>query len=83
MIVSFYPGRIRLRFAELKNPAIASSAVQQIKAIEGITTAEVNQRTGSLLVEYDTTTLPTEKLFDIGKAELAKLNINLELPGVI
>lgn len=78
MIVSFCPGRVRLRFAELKNPATAAAALARIKGVAGITNAEVNPRTGSLLIEFDTSILPVEKLLATGKTELAKLNIALE-----
>jgi copper chaperone CopZ len=67
MIVSFCPGRVRLRFAELKNPTVSGEVVARIQAVTGITKAEVNQRTGSLLVEYDTKVLPTEKLLEMSK----------------
>jgi hypothetical protein len=80
MIVSFFPGRIRLRFDELKNPAVAGDAVARIKAIPGITGVEENSRTGSLLIKYDAKALSTEKLIEMGKAELARLNIRLDLP---
>ncbi|MDR3301150.1 MAG: ATPase P [Spirochaetaceae bacterium] len=80
MISSFFPGRIRLRFAELKNPVIAAEVLSRIKAIAGISNTELNPLTGSLLVEYDTKILPTEKLIELGKTELAKVNITLKLP---
>ena len=77
MIVSFYPGRIRLRFKELKDTAAAALVQARIKATPGITGVEINTRTGSLLIEYDTLILPTEKLLEMGKNELAQLNIEL------
>ena len=80
MIVSFIPGRIRLRFRELKENAAAESARERIAQTPGITLVEVNPISGSILIEYDQTLLPTETLIKTGKQELAKLNINLELP---
>ena len=77
MIVSFIPGRIRLRFKELKESAAAESAKARIKETPGITKVEINRLTGSVLIEYDPAILPTEKLMESGKAELAKLNIFL------
>jgi hypothetical protein len=75
MIVSFCPGRIRLRFAELKNSATAADVLTRIRAVAGVTNAEINHLTGSLLIEYDTGVLPLEKLIALGKNELAQLNI--------
>ena len=80
MIVSFVPGRIRLRFNELKENAAAETAKARIMDTPGITAVEVNPLTGSLLVEYDQALLPTEKLIETGKQELAKFGINLDLP---
>ena len=77
MIVSFCPGRIRLRFKELKDAAAAALAQARIKETPGITGVEINTRTGSLLIEYDTGILPTEKLIEMGRNELAKLTIEL------
>jgi copper chaperone CopZ len=81
VVVSFVPGRIRLRFKELKNSVNAELVKSRIMEEPGITNVETNPRTGSVLIEYDTKTLPTEKLVEAGKRELAKLHINLTLPG--
>jgi copper chaperone CopZ len=83
VVVSFVPGRIRLRFEELKNSAAAESAKARIKEAPGITAVEVNPITGSILIEYDTKILPTEKLVETGRRELAKLNIKLDIPGLL
>ena len=79
MIVSFVPGRIRLRFKELKESEAAESVKARIKETPGITKVEINQLTGSILIEYNPAVLPTEKLIEGGKQELAKLGINLDL----
>ena len=78
MIVSFVPGRIRLRFKELKESEAAETAEARIKETPGITKVEINRLTGSILIEYDPAVLPTEKLVENGKKELAKLNIKLD-----
>ena len=78
MIASFCPGRVRLRFKELKNKAAAGQAVARIKEEAGITKVEVNTLTGSILIEYDTNILSVEKFMEIGRRELAKLNIPVE-----
>ena len=77
MIVSFVPGRVRLRFAELKDKTLADTVEKRIKETAGITKAEINTLTGSILIQYDPQILPTEKLIEAGKHELAKLNIIL------
>ena len=78
MIVSFCPGRIRLRFRELKNKTIAETASARIRETAGISNVEINALTGSILVEYDPHILSPEKLLETGRRELAKLNITLE-----
>jgi hypothetical protein len=80
MIVSFCPGRIRLRFRELKNKSLAAFAEGRIRETPGVTRVEINALTGSVLVEYDPLILPAEKLLERGREELAKLNLSLELP---
>jgi len=81
VVVSFVPGRIRLRFRELKNHvALAESLKARALEIPGVTRVELNPVTGSILLEYDPGILPTEKLVEIGKREFAKLDINLDLP---
>lgn len=81
MIVSFCPGRIRLRFKELKNKTLAAFAETKIKETPGVTRVEINTLTGSVLVEYDPGVLPTEKLLERGREEMAKLNLSLDIPG--
>ena len=78
MVISFIPGRIRLRFKELKESAAAESVKARIKETPGITRVEINRLTGSILIEYDPIVLPTEKLVESGKQELAKLGIKLD-----
>ncbi|MDR2500812.1 MAG: heavy-metal-associated domain-containing protein [Treponema sp.] len=77
MIVSFSPGRVRLRFKELKNKAVAEQAYTRIMANPGITAVEVNPRTGSILIEYDPDALPLDQLMETGRRELERLNIRL------
>jgi hypothetical protein len=78
MIVSFCPGRIRLRFRELKDKTLADTAGARIRETAGISKVEINTLTGSILIEYDLQILPTEKLLELGRRELAKFNITLE-----
>jgi hypothetical protein len=79
MIVSFIPGRFRLRLVELKNEALAARALPQILAVPGITRAEIKTLTGSLLVEYDPEIIPTEKLLEMGKAALEREGIRADI----
>ena len=83
MIVSFCPGRVRLRFRELKDKTTAETASARIRETPGITGVEVNARTGSILIEYDMQALPTEQLLEIGRRELAQFNIVLDVPGAL
>jgi len=78
MVVSFTPGRVRLRFKELKDAAAAEAVKTRIKETPGITKTEINPLTGSILIEYDLKILPTEKLLEAGRGELAKLGIKAE-----
>jgi hypothetical protein len=80
MIVSFCSGRIRLRFKELKDKTIAETVRARIKETPGITGVEVNALTGGILIEYDCRILPTERLLEMGKRELAKFDIALDGP---
>jgi hypothetical protein len=79
MIVSFCPGRVRLRFKELKDAAAAALARARIQESAGVTNVEINTCTGSILIEYDPLVLPPEKLIESGKAELAKCGITLKI----
>jgi hypothetical protein len=80
MIVSYCPGRIRLRFKELKNSKTAELVLRRLKETPGVTRAEVKPLTGSLLIEFDATALPPAEFMAAGKRELEKLGLHLELP---
>ena len=82
MVVSYSEGRIRLRFRELRDPRTAALAEEKIRAVEGITHAEVKPLTGSLLIEFDPEILPLKKLIETGKAQLAALGMNITIPGL-
>ena len=79
MVVSFTPGRIRLRFKELKENSAAQNVKTRLGEVPGITRTDINTVTGSILIVYDPTILPTEKLVETGKQELAKHNIKLDI----
>jgi hypothetical protein len=83
MLVSFCPGRVRLRFKELKNKAVAERVCARITEQPGITRVKANALTGSLLIEYDTAALTAETLVELGRRELAQLNIKLDIPDLV
>jgi hypothetical protein len=68
MIVSFVPGRVRLRLPELKNQRLAGELLPKIRAIPGVKAAEIKTLTGSLLIEYDPSLISTEGLLEQGRA---------------
>jgi hypothetical protein len=67
MIVSFIPGRVRLRLLELKNPALAAKLLPRIRVVPGVKAAEIKTLTGSLLIQYDPQILSTDQLIELGK----------------
>jgi hypothetical protein len=80
MIVSYSPGRIRLRFKELKDSKTAELVSGRLRETPGILSVEVKPLTGSLLIEFDAAALPPEELMAAGKRELEQLGVHLELP---
>ena len=63
----FVPGRIWLRFKELKKHLdLAQDLKARVLAIPGITKVEMSPVTGSILIEYDAKVLSTERLIEIG-----------------
>jgi hypothetical protein len=81
VIVSFCPGRIRLRFRELKDKTTAETTSARLRETPGISAVKTNPLTGSILIEYDTQILPTKQLLEMGRRELATFNIKLDIPG--
>ena len=53
MITSYADGRLRFRHGGLKRSVIAAKVERDLDALEGVTHFTVNQRVGSLLVNYD------------------------------
>lgn len=80
MLVSYAEGRVRLRFKELQNNATAKTVEQYINAIEGIEIVEVKPLTGSILIQYNPTILPTPMLLQKGLVALNRYGIELKLP---
>ena len=63
-IESFIEGRARLRSPLLRDKALASQLSAGLLAVGGVTRAEANPRTGGLLLEYDRSRLPLERVMD-------------------
>ena len=72
-IASFIDGRVRLRHPALKDAATADMVSAVIGGVEGVTSAQANPRTGSLLIFYDTEKLSREKLLELAKQGAALL----------
>lgn len=51
-IVSRTRGRMRLRIPQLKNNETALKIFAEVRNVAGIETADINERTGSLLIRY-------------------------------
>ena len=51
-IVSDTKGRMRLRVPALKNLKTAERMLEELKTLEGVRKADVNQITGSVLLEW-------------------------------
>jgi hypothetical protein len=57
-VVSYFPGRIRLRVDKLKHdPGFAAAVQEKLQDVPGIKKLEVKESTGSILVVYDKKTL--------------------------
>lgn len=76
-VVSFVPGRIRLKFAELKGHASLCSSIEQTcQEVDAVLDAKANPSTGSLLVVYDADAVePAPFALDLGEA------LRSEIPG--
>ncbi len=73
-IESFFPGRIRVRSAVFQNQATAETALEQLRAVDGIREMKLNARTGSLTILYDTKKIGMDMLLQ-AKSELEKLEL--------
>jgi copper chaperone CopZ len=60
------PGRLRLRSAVLKGNALASEeARRHLAQIDGVTSAQANPSTGSVLLEYDPNVISPSNVSDV------------------
>jgi hypothetical protein len=52
--IHYTPGRVRFKFAELRNQQSLTSAIEgSIRQLDGVSLVQTNTITGSLLVHYD------------------------------
>ena len=66
-ITSFFEGRVRIRHPELRKSGCEEQIWALLGQIPGILTLTVEQKTGSLLLEYDPEVLPTNKLLELAE----------------
>ena len=76
MIYSFRPGRVRLRAQALCEPGIAGEIQSMLNNYPGITSAQVNTRTGSLLVQYNQECISQQQL------QMALVLMEQRFPGI-
>jgi len=62
MVTSFFPGRIRLRASVFKDPVIIEECLKILKASDAVTNVQNNYTTGSVLLEYNPSKVPMDKL---------------------
>ena len=62
MDINYFPGRIRLRDAVLKDDDIREAAVAVAKKITDFTSYSYNPKTGSVLIEYDADSVDETRL---------------------
>ena len=62
MITSFFPGRIRLRAPVFKESDLVAKAKEILKKSDAVKNVENNPVTGSVLIEYEPSKVPMEKL---------------------
>ena len=65
---SFVDGRVRIRHPALRRETVLRLARENMAVINGVQAVEGNSLSGSILITYDSTTIPRERLFAIGEA---------------
>lgn len=65
-VASFFDGRIRFRHVALRDPDVAARLHEYLTtSLPGVRSAQVNSRTGSLLLEYDPEVLDRSTLLGL------------------
>jgi len=72
-VTSFTDGRVRLRHPALKDLRFSEMVTAAVTSVEGIRSADVNPRTGSLLITYDSAAISRGQLAAMAEAGLAFL----------
>lgn len=68
-VESFVPGRIRVRVPkEQRRELVFTDVKTLLEKVDGIRCVSINQRTGSVLVEYDPDVLDLDELISLGRA---------------
>lgn len=62
IVTSFFPGRIRLREEVFKDSVIVEECIRILKGCDAVRNIQNNYITGSVLLEYDPSKVPVEKL---------------------
>ncbi len=65
MIVSFIPGRVRIRNSSLKNSTAITRTMVMLRKLPGFISAESGSLTGSVLLRYDPAAIPAESTKEI------------------
>ena len=65
MDINYYPGRVRIRDAALRDEQIREAAIGVAKKMGKVENLSYNERTASVLVEYDPDSLPADKVNDL------------------
>ena len=62
IVTSFFPGRIRLREKVFKDSVIVEECIKILKSCDAIKNVQNNYINGSVLLEYEPSKVPMEKL---------------------
>ena len=65
---SFVDGRVRIRHPALRHEGVLRLAREQMGSITGVQSVEGNSLSGSILITYDSKTIPRDQLFAVGEA---------------
>lgn len=71
---SFTDGRVRIRHPALRREDVARLVREKITAIKGVLSVECNSLSGSVLILYDSRSIPQDRLLALGEAWAAYLD---------
>ncbi len=82
-IVSYVPGRVRLRVKPIKgNRKLAEKAQREISAVPGVKGVTINELTGSVLFRYEKNILGNQEAVDAMFTTLGLLFPTLEIDKI-